>query len=60
MGGLLVLFLYVVNAGENFLAIRWARVTLAVAILGLNIVTGYWARSRSATPSSSASAPTPR
>ena len=36
------LFLYVVNAGENFLAIRWAQgVTLAIAILGLNIVTGY-------------------
>ena len=40
--GLLVAFLYVVNVGENFLAIRWAQaVTLAIAILGLNIVTGY-------------------
>ena len=39
---LLAAFLYVVNVGENFLAIRWAQgVTLAVAILGLNIVTGY-------------------
>jgi branched-chain amino acid transport system permease protein len=39
---LLGAFLYVVNVGENFLALRWAQgVTLAVAILGLNIVTGY-------------------
>ena len=38
-------FFYVVNAGENFLAIRWAQgVTLAIAILGLNIVTGNVAR----------------
>jgi branched-chain amino acid transport system permease protein len=36
------LFFYVTNVQDNFLAIRWAQgVTLAVAILGLNIVTGY-------------------
>ena len=35
-------YFYVVNVVENFSAIRWAvAVTLAVAILGLNIVTGY-------------------
>jgi branched-chain amino acid transport system permease protein len=35
-------FLLVVNGLENFSAIRWAQaVTLAIAILGLNIVTGY-------------------
>ena len=35
-------YLYVVGIVENFSAIRWAvAVTLAVAILGLNIVTGY-------------------
>jgi len=35
-------YLYVVGVVENFSAIRWAvAVTLAVAILGLNIVTGY-------------------
>ena len=44
LGGLALIgfFLYVVNVVENFSAIRWATgVTLAVAILGLNIVTGY-------------------
>jgi branched-chain amino acid transport system permease protein len=36
------LFLYVTNIQGDFLAIKWAQgVTLAVAILGLNIVTGY-------------------
>jgi branched-chain amino acid transport system permease protein len=36
------LFLYVTGVQDNFLAIKWAQgVTLAVAILGLNIVTGY-------------------
>ena len=43
--GVLALFgfyFYVVNVVENFSAIRWAiAVTLSVAILGLNIVTGY-------------------
>ena len=35
-------YFYVVNVVENFSAIRWAvAVTLAVGILGLNIVTGY-------------------
>ena len=35
-------YLYVVGVVENFSAIRWAvAITLAVAILGLNIVTGY-------------------
>jgi branched-chain amino acid transport system permease protein len=35
-------YFYVVNVVANFSAIRWAiAVTLAVAILGLNIVTGY-------------------
>ena len=35
-------YFYVVNVVENFSAIRWAiAVTLSVAILGLNIVTGY-------------------
>ncbi len=35
-------YFYVVNVVQNFSAIRWAvAVTLAVAILGLNIVTGY-------------------
>ncbi len=35
-------YFYVVNVVENFSAIKWAvAVTLAVAILGLNIVTGY-------------------
>ncbi len=35
-------YLLVVNGLENFSAIRWAQaVTLAIAILGLNIVTGY-------------------
>ena len=43
--GVLALFgfyFYVVEGVENFSAIRWAvAVTLSVAILGLNIVTGY-------------------
>jgi len=43
--GVLALFgfyIYVVNIIENFSAIRWAvATTLAVAICGLNIVTGY-------------------
>jgi branched-chain amino acid transport system permease protein len=43
--GVLVLagfFLLVVNVLENFSALRWATaMTLAIAILGLNIVTGY-------------------
>ena len=35
-------YLYAVNVVANFSAIRWAiAVTLAIAILGLNIVTGY-------------------
>lgn len=35
-------FFFVTNVQANYLAIRWAQaVTLAVAILGLNIVTGY-------------------
>ena len=35
-------YFYVVNVVANFSAIRWAiAVTLAVAVLGLNIVTGY-------------------
>jgi branched-chain amino acid transport system permease protein len=35
-------FLFVTNLQEDFSAIRWAvGVTLAIAILGLNIVTGY-------------------
>jgi branched-chain amino acid transport system permease protein len=39
---LLGLFLYITGVQDNFLAIKWAQgVTLAVAILGLNIVTGY-------------------
>ena len=39
---ILALFLFVTNLQANYLAIRWAQaVTLAVAILGLNIVTGY-------------------
>ena len=39
---LLGFYLYIVNVVENFSAIRWAiAVTLAMAILGLNIVTGY-------------------
>ncbi|HEX2785004.1 MAG TPA: hypothetical protein VHN36_15580, partial [Ilumatobacteraceae bacterium] len=44
LGLLLVLgfHFYVVNVVANFSAIRWAiAVTLSVAILGLNIVTGY-------------------
>lgn len=43
--GVLALFgfyFYAVSVVENFSAIRWAvAVTLAIAILGLNIVTGY-------------------
>jgi branched-chain amino acid transport system permease protein len=39
---LIAFFFYVVNVSENFSAARWATgVTLAVAIQGLNIVTGY-------------------
>lgn len=39
---LLGFFLLVTNVLENFSALRWATsVTLAIAILGLNIVTGY-------------------
>jgi branched-chain amino acid transport system permease protein len=39
---LIAFYLYAVNVVENFSAIRWAvAVTLSVAILGLNIVTGY-------------------
>ena len=35
-------YFYVVSVVENFSAIRWAvAITLAIAILGLNIVTGY-------------------
>jgi len=44
VGVLVVLcfYFYVVNVVANFSAIRWAiAVTLGVAILGLNIVTGY-------------------
>ncbi len=44
LGGLALIgfFFYVVNVTENFSASRWATgVTLSVAILGLNIVTGY-------------------
>jgi branched-chain amino acid transport system permease protein len=44
LGGLALvgLLLYVTNVQGDFLAIKWAQaVTLAVAILGLNIVTGY-------------------
>jgi branched-chain amino acid transport system permease protein len=36
------LFLFITNVQDDFLALKWAQgVTLAVAILGLNIVTGY-------------------
>jgi branched-chain amino acid transport system permease protein len=39
---LIAFYFYTVNIVENFSAIRWAvAVTLSVAILGLNIVTGY-------------------
>jgi branched-chain amino acid transport system permease protein len=39
---LIAFYLYAVNVVENFSAIRWAvAVTLSMAILGLNIVTGY-------------------
>jgi branched-chain amino acid transport system permease protein len=40
--GLVAFFLIVVNSLENFSALHWATaMTLGVAILGLNIVTGY-------------------
>jgi branched-chain amino acid transport system permease protein len=39
---IIAFFFYVTNIAEDFFAIRWAvGVTLAVAILGLNLVTGY-------------------
>jgi branched-chain amino acid transport system permease protein len=39
---IVALLFFVTNVQANYLAIRWAQgVTLAVAILGLNVVTGY-------------------